>query len=239
MSLRGRVSSARRSLGAAVLGSVVLLTTGAVAGCSSQVAGTARPSEQHATGSVALADLLLEPSAFPPQYPAVTLPAQAVAQAAPDLTGIPPGARVEPAGCKPPPQDYGPDGTAMVVGTDSTNRSTITVELVRVDAPLAELGAQLAQCREVTTTRNGVDAVVTTTLTPPPQLDADDTLALRRTVASGTGDQGVVQSMLTLVAQIDDIRVQATYMSFGADATIDTQTLDLLFTSAVLDVHGG
>lgn len=233
MALRMRISSVL------LVGSTLLGAGGLVAGCSSSVDGSARPVDGRASRSGALSELLLDPSSFPPRYPAVVLPQQAVAQAAPDLTGIPPGAKVDPAGCKPPAQDYGPDGTAMVVGTDNANRSTITIELVRVDAPLAELGAQIAQCPEVTTTRNGVDALVATTLTPPPPLDADDTLALRRTVRSGPAGQGVTQSMLTLVAQIDDVRVQATYMSFGADSELDTESLDTLFTSAVLKVRGG
>ncbi|QCQ90809.1 sensor domain-containing protein [Rhodococcus sp. SGAir0479] len=232
MPLRSRVTSAL------VLTAVLVGAGGAAAGCSGPVDGTARPVAEQLSDTRPLSELLLEPSAFPPQYPAVILPPQAVAQAAPDLTGVPPGARVEPAGCKPPPQDYGPDGTAMVVGTDNSNRSTITVELLRVDTPLAELGAQIDQCGTVTTTRDGVAAVVTTTLTPPPPIDADDTLALRRTVASGSGEQEVMQAMLTLVAQIDDVRVQATYMSFGADTAVDTETLDGLFTAAVLKVHG-
>ena len=61
------------------------------------------------------------------------LPPQAVAQAAADLGGIPAGAKVDPAGCKPPTQDYGPDGTAMIVGTDNANRATISVELMRTE----------------------------------------------------------------------------------------------------------
>ncbi|CAM2913215.1 DUF5642 domain-containing protein [Prescottella defluvii] len=219
---------------AVLLGSTALLT-----GCSEAVTGTALSGESEGSDARPLHELLLDPSAFPPQYPAVVLPPEAVSQAAPDLTGIAPGSRVEPAGCKPPVQDYGPDGTAMVVGTDNVNRSTITVELIRVAAPLAELGSQLAQCPEVTATRNGVDSVVRTTLTPPPRIDADDTLALRRSVSSGQDGQAVTQSMLTLIAQVDDVRVQATSMSFGDSAGTDTAALDELFTSAVLKVHAG
>ncbi|MGF7124940.1 MULTISPECIES: sensor domain-containing protein [unclassified Rhodococcus (in: high G+C Gram-positive bacteria)] len=226
------MSQWKRIAAAVLLGSAVLLT-----GCSEAVTGTPLSDESVAADARPLGDLLLDPAAFPPQYPAVVLPPQAVSQAAPDLTGIAPGAKVEPAGCKPPVQDYGPDGTAMVVGTDNANRSTITIELIRVATPLVELGAQLSECPEVTATRNGVDSVVRTTLTPPPPIDADDTLALRRSVSSGQGDQAVTQSMLTLIAQVDDVRVQATFMSFGADA--DTAALDELFTAAVLKVHAG
>ncbi|WP_430332181.1 sensor domain-containing protein [Rhodococcus sp. ACT016] len=224
-----------RNSAALVLGSSLLGAATFVSGCSTSVTGSAQSIGGSGDGSRPLAELLLDPAEFPANYPAVVLPPQAVSQAAPDLTGIAPGARVDPAGCKPPPQDYGPDGTAMVVGTDGTDRSTITVELVRVSTPLSEFGSEVVDCPEVTATRNGVNAVVRTTLTPPPRLDADETLALSRTVSSGQGDQAVTQTMITLVAQIDAVRVQATSMSFG-DIT-NTAALAALFTSAVEKVR--
>lgn len=217
-----------------VLGLAVL-----VVGCATAVPGTPIP-DRAGAGSRPLAELLLAPSGFPPAYPAVVLPAQAVSQAAPDLTGIAPGARVVPAGCKPPQQDYSEDGTAMVVGTDSVTRSTITIELVRSGDPLGELEAQLIECPDVTATSNGVDARVLTTVAPPPPIEADRTLALRRTVESGRAGGTVTQSMLTLIAQVADVRVQATYMSFGAGpGPRDTAVLDELFTAAVQRVRAG
>ncbi|WP_137724776.1 DUF5642 family protein [Prescottella subtropica] len=226
---------------APVLAAVSVLLAGGSAACSSGVTGTPGPADTRPTGTPAgpLADLLPGPETFPPPYQVVVLPPPAVAQAAPDLTGIPPGARVDPAGCKPPAQDYGPDGTVMTVGTDAGNRATITVELVRVATPLAELAAQLTECPEVTATRGGVDATVTTVLAPPPPADADAVLALRRTVTSGNGGQAVTQSMLTLLGQIGDVRVQVTAMSFGGgpgSADPDTGTLDELFTATILKV---
>ncbi|RVW03520.1 DUF5642 family protein [Rhodococcus spongiicola] len=230
--------STRTRLAPVLIPASVVLAVGLLAlGCSTKVDGAAHPVADHPTSSRVLAELLLEPSLFPPRYSAIVLPPQAVSQAAPDLTGVPPGARVDPAGCKPPVQDYGTDGTAMMVGTDNVNRSTITIELVRVRTPLAELGAQIAECPEVTATRNGVESTVATVLTPPPPMDADETLALHRTVNSGRGGQDVTQSMVTLFAQVGDVRVQATSMSFGA--AHDTATLDDLFTSAVLRVRAG
>jgi len=229
MSLRTRVAPSL------VFGSMLLGAGTFAVGCSSGIDGAAHAVDGRPAGPRTLGEMLVEPSVFPPRYPAVVLPPQAVSQAAPDLTGIAPGARVDPAGCKPPTQDYGPDGTAMVVGTDNENRSTITIELVRVDTALSEFGAQIVDCPEVTATRNGVDAVVRTTLTPPPRLDVDETLALQRTVMSGPAEQAVTQSMVTLIAQIDGVRVQATAMSFG-DIT-DPELLGTLFASAVEKVR--
>jgi len=208
-------------------------------GCSSTVTGTAEPSSGAATSSppsgVDLNTLLIDPSSFPAPYDALVLPQQAISQAAPDLSGIPAGAEVSPAGCKPADQDFGPTGTAMIVGTDNDSRSTISIELTAVDEPLSARKEQLEECGEVTATKSGATSTVTSTLTPAPPIDADDTLAVRQTVASGAGGDAVTQSMLTLMAQIDGVRVSATFMSFGS-GTPDAMTLDELFTAAVQKV---
>ncbi|OZD77693.1 hypothetical protein CH273_19895 [Rhodococcus sp. 05-339-2] len=227
---RTRLTSAATS---AAIGALVLV------GCSSTVTGTAEPSGGSATSSarsgVDLSTLLIDPSSFPAPYDALVLPQQAISQAAPDLSGIPAGAEVSPAGCKPADQDFGPTGTAMIVGTDNDSRSTISIELTAVDEPLSARKEQLEQCGEVTATKSGATSTVTSTLTPAPPIDADDTLAVRQTVASGAGGDAVTQSMLTLMAQIDGVRVSATFMSFGS-GTPDATTLDELFTAAVQKV---
>lgn len=230
---RTRLTSAATS---AAIGALVLV------GCSSTVTGTAEPSAGSATSSarsgVDLSTLLIDPSSFPAPYDALVLPQQAISQAAPDLSGIPAGAEVSPAGCKPAEQDFGPTGTAMIVGTDNDSRSTISIELTAVDEPLSARKEQLEQCGEVTATKSGATSTVTSTLTPAPPIDADDTLAVRQTVASGAGGDAVTQSMLTLMAQIDGVRVSATFMSFGS-GTPDATTLDELFTAAVQKVGQG
>ncbi|KAA0926588.1 MULTISPECIES: DUF5642 family protein [unclassified Rhodococcus (in: high G+C Gram-positive bacteria)] len=210
-----------------------------LAGCSSTVTGSPEPSAGATTSSpqsgVDLNTLLIDPSSFPAPYDALVLPQQAISQAAPDLSGIPAGAEVSPAGCKPADQDFGPTGTAMIVGTDNDSRSTISIELTAVDEPLSARKEQLEQCGEVTATKSGATSTVTSTLTPAPTIDADDTLAVRQTVASGAGGDAVTQSMLTLMAQVDGVRVSATFMSFGS-GTPDAMTLDELFTAAVQKV---
>ncbi|EME23666.1 hypothetical protein G419_01585 [Rhodococcus triatomae BKS 15-14] len=229
----------------------------ALAGCSSDVSGVAEPAGQagaalpgssgSGTGGASdegavtgrieapLGTLLLTPEAFPARYEALVLPDNAVEQATADLDGIPAGASVDPAGCKPPPQAFGPDSTALIVGTDNAARATISVELARVDRTLDVRESELAECPEVTTTLNGATATVTTTVLPAPPLNADDTMALRQTVTSGNADQTVTQSMLRLVAQVDDVRISATHMSFGDEAP-DSAALDQLFTEAVQKV---
>lgn len=211
----------------------------ALAGCSSTVAGVAAPAPEtgdSATIDASLGSMLLTPTDFPAPYEAIVLPSQAVAQAAADLSGIPAGAKVDPAGCKPPNQDYSADGTAMIVGTDNANRATISVELMRTETPLSVREKEIGNCLEVTTTKNGATATVKTAIVPAPPLNADDTLALRQTVTSGAGDETVTQSTLSLIAQVRDVRVSATFMSFGAGVP-DSATLDQVFTEAVARVN--
>lgn len=225
------------SVPVAAVGPVVLAVSAisVLVGCSATVSGVAVPSTEITAGSPSgkgLSSLLVDPSDFPSRYSAIVLPAQAVALAAPDLTGVPQGSVVDPAECAPPSQDYGPTGTVMAVGTDTVSRSTISVELARTETPLGELEKQTRDCGEITVTAQGATATVTTEITPAPPVHADDSLALRRTVTSGNASDKVTQSMVTLMAQVGDVRVSATFMSFG-DAKPDTVALDELFTAAV------
>lgn len=226
----------------------------ALAGCSTDVTGSPEPAvqgqgstqEQGGTpeettsrapsSSTDLDALLVDPSVFPPPYDAIVLPPQAISQASPDLTGIPSGAEVSPAGCK--PADVDPGRTALIAGTDNADRATISVVLTEVDEPLTVREDQLEQCSEVTATKSGATSNIRSTITPAPPIGADDTLAVRQTVSSGAGTDSVTQSMLTLMAQVDDVRIAATYMSFD-DEALDTATLDEIFTTAVQKVKAG
>ncbi|MBY6541034.1 sensor domain-containing protein [Rhodococcus sp. BP-349] len=207
---------------------------------SSSTTPSSTPSSTSASPDAAgsLSALLLDPSTFTAPYQAVVLPPQAVAQAAQDLDGIAADASVEPAGCKPEARSSDPDSTALLVATDPENRATISIELSRVDTTLEDRKALWEQCSEVEATSSGVTSLVTTDIVPPPPIGADDTLALRRTVTSGGQAGEVTQSMLSLLAQVDDVRVTATYMSFG-ELTPDSATLDRTFTAAVQKVKAG
>ncbi len=237
---------------------LLLLMIGAAAaissaGCGAGVSGTPEPAgqERTATGTGAEADidreqeegvgtaldaLLINPSAFPVRYEAIVLPPQAIAQATPDLTGIPAGAEVSPAGCK--PKDVQPGDAALIVGTDNADRATISIELTSVEEPLSVRETQLEECAEVRATKAGVTSNIRSTITPAPPIDADDTLAVRQTVSSGSGTDSVTQSMLTLMAQVGDVRIAATYMSFDS-APPDAAALDQLFKAAVQKVRAG
>ncbi len=179
-----------------------------------------------------LVTLLPDPAQFPERYPAVVLPPDAAAQAAGDLDGVARGAQVDPADCAPPEQQYGPDHTAVAVGTSEENRATLTVELVRTRIPLSSLAEQLRRCGEIRVTGVGPTTTVTTTPDAAPAVDADDSLSLRRVVAPDVGGVGLTQRMRTHVAQVGDVRVLVTYMIFG-EGPQDDAALEELFATAV------
>ncbi|MFI6771669.1 sensor domain-containing protein [Nocardia sp. NPDC050412] len=235
-------STRRGPRGFGVSGWVPLAATMVLlAGCASTVTGHPVGSEpntvtQHVAAQ--LSTLLPDPGQFPVDYDAVVLPAEAAAQAAGDLTGVGRGSTVQPDGCVPPAQLFGPNQTAIVVGTDNQTRATMTVELTRTGQPLSVLREQLKRCQQVHVSRAGAITTVTTELQQPPPIDADDTLALRRTVAPQVSAARVTQSMRTLTGQVADVRITVTYMTFG-DAKPDTAALDELFTTAVRKVKRG
>ncbi|MER7450005.1 sensor domain-containing protein [Nocardia beijingensis] len=210
-----------------------------LAGCGSTVPG--RPALSAPTAvtrhvSAELPALLPDPGQFPAPYTAVVLPQEAVAQAAGDLDGMGRGVNVEPSRCVPPEQDFGPDRTAMAVGTDDATRATLTVELTRTGEPLAALRTRLEQCSSVRVHRAGAATTVTSEPASPPPIDADDALSLRRTVLPEAGGARLTRSMRTHVAQTGDVRITVTYMSF-ADGEPDIAALDALFATAVRKVR--
>ncbi|WP_067700291.1 sensor domain-containing protein [Nocardia jejuensis] len=218
-----------RAVGVAVLGCVL-------AACGTTVSGHPNPSRNPAgttRSDAGLAALLPDPSQFPSRYAAVALPPDVAGQAAADLDGVLPDAQIDPSTCGPTAPTAGP---VVSVGTDDTTRATLTVELTRVDQPLATLRNQLQQCGTVKVTHSGTTATVTTELDPPPPLDVDDALALRRVVRSESPTQA--RTMQTLLGQVGDIRINVTYMTF-TDTRSDTEALDSLFTTAVTKVRKG
>lgn len=218
---------------------VVLFIVALSTGCGSTVAGHPSAGEQTAvTRRIPgdLASLLPDPARFPAGYPAVVLPSEAAAQAVGDLSGVPRGADVRPARCTPPQRDPGPGGTAVAVGTDNDSRATLTVELTRTTRPLGEWRAQLRGCGDMRVSRAGAVTTVRTDLVDPPPVDADDTLALRRTVRPDVGGVGLTQTMRTLAGQVADVRITVTYMTFG-DERPDDEALGRLFADAAREVR--
>ncbi|MEU0501045.1 sensor domain-containing protein [Nocardia sp. NPDC005998] len=235
-------STRRGPRGFAVSGWTSLAASAALlTGCASTVTGhpvAAGPSAVIQHVAAQLSTLLPDTAQFPARYEAVVLPPEAAAQASGDLTGVGRGSTVQPDGCAPPAQQFGPNQTAVAVGTDNETRATITVELTRTGQPLSALRDQLRRCQQMRVSRAGATTTVTTELQAPPPIDADDTLALHRRVVPQVSMPGLTQSMQTLTGQIGDVRIAVTYMSFS-DAQPDTAALDELFTTAVGKVKKG
>ncbi|GAB2552324.1 hypothetical protein GCM10027167_69920 [Nocardia heshunensis] len=211
---------------------------GLLAGCSSSVSGhpiaARNPVTPLASADGGLATLLPDPSQFPSRYTAMALPADTAKQAADDTNGYLPGAQVDPSGCVPATPSAGP---AVAVGSDDEARATLTVVLTRSDKPLSTLRDQLQQCGTVRLGHSGVTTVVTTKSDPAPPSNADDTLALTRTIGTENGQTGLTRKLQSLIGQIGDVRINVTYMTSGS--TSDGEGLDTLFTTALRKVRKG
>lgn len=224
----------RRALGCVALGCVLTACGSTVPG--RPTADPSTPKNRHI--GTALATLLPKQDQFPSPYAAVVPPAEQAAHIAGDLSGIPPGATVDPADCAPPQRPTGPDTSAVVVGTDAATRTTLTVLLTRVDTPLSTVRQQARGCGTVHVRRGPITDTVLTQPDPAPPVRADDTFALHRTVTGPATGPGLTRSMRTLLAQVGDVRIEATAMSYG-DGPSDPAGLDQVFVAAVEDVRAG
>lgn len=208
-----------------------------VSGCSSTVNGKAMPSAAtatHVTGD--LSGLLLATSSFPSPYEAVKLPGPAVSQALGDLVGDTADATVSPSDCAQDLIDLDTADAAIVVGTDNSTRSTISVALTRTTGSLADQKARFERCPDVTSTENGTITKIHVALTPAAPIDADESLAFKRTVTSGSGSKPLTQTSVQLWAQVGDVVVMAAHISFS-NAKPDAAALDELFTAQVLRIQ--
>jgi len=187
---------------------------------------------------------------FPAPFDALVPLGPAAMEAALDITGVGVGASVDPAGCAPPPPRSGTDQTAVEVGTDDATQTTITILLSRADTPLTARRDQLTRCGEVTVTTFGAAADLSSRLQPPPSsVTADDVVAVDQTLTSHGAGQTQRRTLTTLLAQVGDVRVQATAMTFGGgsgdliggggDHDATSAALDTLFTATVGRIHKG
>ncbi len=215
----------------------VLTAAVLVGGCARVVTGTARAGDPRVAPAppVPVADLLIEPTRFPSQYPASALPPKDVDRVLGEIDGVPAGSEVTPPECAPLPMLA--QQKAAVQGTDDETGSRLIVTVIRPVPSVRARVTQLTDCPSFTITA-GADEVseVTVDLPPAPPVDADDSYAVDQTVTAQSAAEGT--RTLTLVALIEDVRVTASWQQDGsADDTPDTQALDTLFTDAVLKVR--
>ena len=210
-----------------------------VGGCDRSVAGSARPGDvaTRQAQPISAADLLIEPKRFPARYPAAIVPRTDVDRVLSEIDGVATGSEVTPPQCAPLPVLA--EQKAAVAGTDDDSGSRLIVTVIRPVASVRARVAQLEDCSSFTSTAAGEAGEVLTVavdLPPPPPVDADDSYAVGQTVTSQS-DNGETTT-LTLVALIDDVQVTASWQQGGrSDTSPDTDSLDALFTAAVLKVR--
>ncbi|MBO0676992.1 DUF5642 family protein [Mycolicibacterium sp. S2-37] len=214
----------------------VAVACAVLCGCVDTVDGAARTGSEVAAPPPPLAELLVAPTGFPPAYEAATLDAQRTSEAIRDIDAVPAGATVEPADCAPPPPGAGPDEAVAVRGVDPGTGAALTVALTRTAEELGRRRDQIARCGSFTATAGEIVTEVQTTLLPPRPVDAQDSLAAETTIRRS--DIPEVRT-LTLVAQIDDVRVTAAWTDDDPAVAVDTAALDTLFADAVLAVRRG
>ncbi len=207
-------------------------------GCARVVGGTARAGDPQPrpAAPIPVADLLIEPSRFPAQYPAAVVPKKDIDRVLGEIDGVPAGSAVTPPECAPLPQLA--EQKAAVQGADDSG-ARLTVTVIRPVASVRARVAQLGDCPSFSTSTGeaGEVSTVTVTLPPAPPVDADDGYAVDQTVTSTSSESSDTRT-LTLVALVRDVQVTASWQQQGSSAdSPDTQALDTVFTDAVLTVR--
>lgn len=220
-----------------------LLTVAAlVGGCARAVNGSAQSAgpEARPAKPIPIAELLIEPTRFPEQFPAVVVDPSIVARLLRQIDGVADGSVVTPPECAPPPVAAAEGAAAQ--GVDQQSGASLIVTVTRPAPSLRARVDQLAGCSSFTSVVEGdvpATSEVTTDLPPAPPVDVDDSFAVDQTVTpESSGASGT--RTLTLVARIGDVQVTTSWQGVidTSDAGPDTQAIDTLFTDAVLKVRG-
>src|SRR3954453_1536181 len=126
-----------------------------VGGCAKVVAGTARADDPQVApaGPILVADLLIEPSRFPEQYPATALRPKDVDRVLGEIDGVPAGSDVTPPECAPLPVLA--EQRAAVQGTDDESGSRLIVTAARPVPSIRARVTQLTDCPTFTSTAGG------------------------------------------------------------------------------------
>ncbi len=184
--------------------------------------------------------MLIEPTRFPEQFPAVVVDPSIVSRLLRQIDGVTDGSVVTPPECAPLPVAAA-EGAALQ-GVDQESGASLIVTVTRPAPSLRARVDQLAGCSSFTSVIGGdvsQSSEVTAELPPAPPVDADDSYAVDQTVTpESSGASGT--RTLTLVARIADVQVTTSWQGLvdTSDAAPDTHALDGLFTDAVLKVRG-
>ena len=213
-------------------GCTLLMTAALLVACSRMVVGAPQPAAAVAEKPPApVAQLLIDPNRFPPQYPAAVLDDAALDRALQDIEGVPTGAVVTPPTCTPPSLWH--SETVGVEGVDSATASRLIVTVTRPAPPLSSRLDQLRGCPSFDVGVGEEAFTVDVTVLPAPPVDADDAYAVEQTVTTPESERTV----MTFAAQIADTRVSTSWLQDPAVDDADTSSLDALFRDAVVKLR--
>ena len=220
----------------------LLTVVALVGGCARAVSGSAHPAEPEAKPArpIPIAELLIDPTRFPEQFPAVVVDPSIVSRLLRQIDGVTDGSVVTPPECAPLPVAAAEGAAAQ--GVDQQSGASLIVTVTRPAPSLRARVDQLAGCSSFTSVFGGeVSQIseVTTDLPPAPPVDADDSYAVDQTVTQESSGASGTRT-LTLVALVADVQVTTSWQGVvdTSDAAPDTQALDSVFTDAVLKVRG-
>lgn len=213
-------------------GCALLMAASALAACSRVVVGASQPvAAVEEKASVPVAQLLIEPNRFPPQYTAAKLDDGALDRALQDIDGVPRGEVVTPPTCAPPVLWH--SEAVGVEGVDSATASRLIVVVMRPVPPLNNRLEQLRACPSFDVGAGEQASTVDVTVLPAPPVDADDVYAVEQTVTTAESERTV----MTFAAQVGDTRVSASWLQDPAVDQADTSSLDALFRDAVVKLR--
>lgn len=213
-------------------GCTLLMVAASLIACSRVVDGSSQPMAAVAEKPPApIAELLIEPDRFPPQYPAAVLDDARLDRARRDVDGVPPDAVVTPPTCMPPVLWH--SEMVGVEGVDSATASRLLVLVTRPAPPLNTRLDQLRTCPVFDVGAGEQTSTVNVTVLPAPPVDADDAYAVEQTVTTPESER----SVMTFAAQIGDTRVSASWLQDPTVGEADTTSLDALFRDAVVKLR--
>jgi len=212
-------------------GCALLMSAASLVACSRVVVGASQPVATEEKPPVPVAQLLIEPNRFPPQYRAAVLDDVALDRALQDIDGVPTGAVVTPPTCTPPALWH--SEVVGVEGVDSATASRLIVVVTRPVPPLRARLDQLSGCSSFDVGLGEEASTVNVTVLPAPPVDADDAYAVEQTVTTPESERTV----MTFAAQIGDTRVSASWLQDPGVDDADTSSLDALFRDAVVKLR--
>ncbi|WP_024796826.1 hypothetical protein [Tomitella biformata] len=219
---------------------VAALTAVSLSGCATVLTGVPSPTPggpvPAAVDTSDLGALLIGPADFPEGYSVQVLEYRDAVLASGDLSGVSREARSNPVRCQPSATPPGEQDLAMVSGMGAVDQSTLAVVLTRTDESVSEAKETIERCLDVVSDQYGVQSRIVRTMLASPTTGTAGEFGYSQTVSSGSGDVSVEQHSITLVTQVEDVRIAVTGMS-QRGAEVDRSALENVLAAAVAKVR--